>query len=50
MLILVLVQIWEADALMFHFEANGDLGRAEGAHALRGLRAGNKEEDPQDER
>ena len=50
MLILVSVQNSEADALMFHFEATGDLRRAEGAHALRGLRAGNKEEDPEDER
>jgi hypothetical protein len=36
--------------VMLHLEATCDLRRAEGAHALRGLRAGNKEEDPQDER
>lgn len=36
--------------MMFGFEANGDLRGAEDAHALRGLRAGDKEEDRKDER
>jgi hypothetical protein len=34
----------------YGFEAAGARRVAEGAHALRGLRSGDQEEDPQDER